>query len=129
MTEIESAVASRDAEKIARAAHTLKGALRNMCAISCAEAASQLEMTGKAGDFDGAGQSLDTLRHEFQHLQSVLTEVAEGVWKVLSLRTKLFRADSSSPLGTRWGYEVGACDGLEASRFCTAPIRRNWPLD
>jgi signal transduction histidine kinase/CheY-like chemotaxis protein len=79
MTEIESAVAAQDAEKIHRAAHTLKGALKNMCATACAEAALQLEMIGRAGDVDRAAEPLAILKGEFQRLQSVLTRVAEGV--------------------------------------------------
>src|SRR5687768_5434867 len=38
LTEIESAVACRDGLKINRAAHTLKGVLKNMCASTCADA-------------------------------------------------------------------------------------------
>jgi signal transduction histidine kinase/HPt (histidine-containing phosphotransfer) domain-containing protein/FixJ family two-component response regulator len=79
MTEIESAVAVRDADKINRAAHSLKGALKNMCADSCAEAASQLEIVGQTGEVERADRCLATLKGEFQRLQTVLTEIAEGV--------------------------------------------------
>ena len=79
MSEIESAVAARDGEKLNHAAHTLKGALKNMCANSCAIAAEQLEIVGKAGEVERADQYLLILQNEFQHLQTVLTEVAIGV--------------------------------------------------
>ena len=79
LTELESAVASSDGERVTLAAHTLKGVLGNMCASTCAEAALQLEMIGQTGDFAQADQSLATLKHEFKHLQAVLTEVAQGV--------------------------------------------------
>jgi two-component system sensor histidine kinase/response regulator len=78
LTKLELAIASRDGERTTRAAHTLKGALGSMCADSCTEAAQQLEIIGSAGDFDRAGQSLANLKYEFQRLQSVLTEVAQG---------------------------------------------------
>jgi two-component system, sensor histidine kinase and response regulator len=77
MTEIESAVAARDAEKLNRAAHTLKGVLRNMCATNCADAAYELETIGKAGDTAHAGESLVALRDEFQRLKSALKQVRE----------------------------------------------------
>jgi signal transduction histidine kinase/DNA-binding response OmpR family regulator/HPt (histidine-containing phosphotransfer) domain-containing protein len=76
MAEIESAVATRDAQKVNREAHTLKGVLKNMCAATCAEAAFQLEVIGKSGDLDRADEPLAILRNEFQRLQSVLTTVS-----------------------------------------------------
>ena len=47
LNEIESAVAARDSQKIDRAAHALKGVLKNMCAHTCAEAALHLETIGQ----------------------------------------------------------------------------------
>lgn len=79
MTEIESAVEARDSEKITRTAHTLKGVLKNMCATTCAEAASHLESIGQTGEVELADQCFATLKHEFQQVQSVLTEVAKGI--------------------------------------------------
>jgi HPt (histidine-containing phosphotransfer) domain-containing protein len=79
ITEIESAVASRDAAKISRGAHTLKGALKNMCATACAEAAFQLELIGTSGQVELAEQGLATLKTRYEQLQSVLTVVARGV--------------------------------------------------
>jgi two-component system, sensor histidine kinase and response regulator len=79
LKDIESAVAARDGDQINRAAHTLKGVLKNMCATTCAEAALQLETIGRSGRVEQADQSLATLKTELQRLQSVLTEVAQGV--------------------------------------------------
>jgi signal transduction histidine kinase/DNA-binding response OmpR family regulator/HPt (histidine-containing phosphotransfer) domain-containing protein len=79
LTEIESAVACRDGEKINRAAHTLKGVLKNMCAAACASAALELELIGKTGNLERAPQSLGCLKQEYQRLQSVLTCVATGI--------------------------------------------------
>jgi two-component system, sensor histidine kinase and response regulator len=79
LTEIEAAVAARDCNKITRGAHTLKGVLMNMCATTCAEAALQLEMVGTSGEVERADQLLASLKHEFKHLQDVLTEATQGV--------------------------------------------------
>jgi signal transduction histidine kinase/CheY-like chemotaxis protein len=79
LTELDSAVASSDRERVTRAAHTLKGVLGNMCANTCSEAALQLEMIGRTGDFARAGNLLITLKHELQHLQARLTEATQGV--------------------------------------------------
>jgi signal transduction histidine kinase/CheY-like chemotaxis protein len=78
MQEIESAVAARDGEKISRAAHTLKGALKNMCAETCAEAAFQLEKIGKSGEVQQADDALAVLKNEFQRLQSALMPIGKG---------------------------------------------------
>jgi response regulator RpfG family c-di-GMP phosphodiesterase len=79
LTEIETAVACRDGEKINRAAHTLKGVLKNMCAAACANAALELELIGKTGNLERAPQSLGCLKREYDRLQSVLTCVATGI--------------------------------------------------
>jgi two-component system, sensor histidine kinase and response regulator len=79
LNEIELAVAARDGDKTRRAAHTLKGLLKNMCATACAEAAFQLETLGGTGSVERVDQSLATLKIEFQRFQSILTEVAKGV--------------------------------------------------
>jgi CheY-like chemotaxis protein/HPt (histidine-containing phosphotransfer) domain-containing protein len=78
LADVESAVAARDGDRIARAAHTLKGVLKNMCAASCADAALKLELMGKSGDFAEADQRLVTLKREFLNLQSVLHQTAQG---------------------------------------------------
>jgi CheY-like chemotaxis protein/HPt (histidine-containing phosphotransfer) domain-containing protein len=80
--EVELAVASSDGARLMSAAHTLKGSLSNMCAKRSAEAALQLELIAKSGDFAGAGQSLATLKREFRQLQSVLSELTQGLCRV-----------------------------------------------
>jgi CheY-like chemotaxis protein len=79
LAELETAIKSRDREKLSRSAHTLKGVLKNMCANACAEAALQLEMTGKSGDIERADESLVALKNEFQRLESALTTVSKGI--------------------------------------------------
>jgi HPt (histidine-containing phosphotransfer) domain-containing protein len=79
VTDIESALAAGDVERLGFAAHTLKGVLRNMCATASADAALELETIGKRGDLARADQLLSALKRDLSQLQSVLTEVAQGI--------------------------------------------------
>ena len=79
VSEIEAAIAAGDVERLGVAAHTLKGVLRNMCAAASADAALELETIGKRGDFARADRSLIALKSDITQLQSVLTDVAQGI--------------------------------------------------
>ena len=72
MEEIEAAIESRDAPRAARAAHGMKGVLRNLCATPCAEAAAELETVAHAGDFAAAGQKLVALKERYDELRGVV---------------------------------------------------------
>jgi two-component system, sensor histidine kinase and response regulator len=78
-TELESAVASGDGPKLARSAHTLKGAFQNMCAEQCARTAMQLETCGQTSDMVRAGAAFAELQDEWQHLQAALRDAAQEV--------------------------------------------------
>jgi TMAO reductase system sensor TorS len=77
--KIESAVAARDREQIANAAHTLKGMLNSMCASKCAETARHLETIGKSGDLAQAHHVLATLKKQLERLRTVLSKVAKEI--------------------------------------------------
>jgi HPt (histidine-containing phosphotransfer) domain-containing protein len=77
LNDIEDAVAAHDCEKINRAAHTLKGVLKNMCANACAEAALRLENMAKTGDLGKAEKMLADVQFESQRLESHLTVVGK----------------------------------------------------
>jgi signal transduction histidine kinase/CheY-like chemotaxis protein/HPt (histidine-containing phosphotransfer) domain-containing protein len=79
IAEAELAVSERDGQKIARAAHTLKGVLKNICAPASAEAALQLEIAGKSSDGVAIDQSLSHLKNELERLRSKLAEVTQGI--------------------------------------------------
>jgi HPt (histidine-containing phosphotransfer) domain-containing protein len=51
---IRDAIAARDIETLAMAAHALKGSAGNMTAAPLAEVALRLERMGLSGDFTGA---------------------------------------------------------------------------
>jgi signal transduction histidine kinase/DNA-binding response OmpR family regulator/HPt (histidine-containing phosphotransfer) domain-containing protein len=79
LAEIDSAVAAKDGEKITRAAHTLKGMLKNMCAERCADAALELESGGRGHPHVPVDHARTTKREELEHLRKVLIEVASEV--------------------------------------------------
>jgi HPt (histidine-containing phosphotransfer) domain-containing protein len=55
LTEIQQAICAGDAAALARAAHSLKGAIGNFTAKDAFAVAQQLETMGKSGDVSGAG--------------------------------------------------------------------------
>jgi CheY-like chemotaxis protein/HPt (histidine-containing phosphotransfer) domain-containing protein len=77
LAEVEAAVADRNGQRIARAAHTLKGMFQNLCAAKSAEAAMRLEQSGKGGDLAQADELLVTLKTECDRLKVELNHVAE----------------------------------------------------
>lgn len=75
--EIEAALGSGDGAVLARAAHTLKGVLGNMCAENCLRIASRLEKYGHSGDMVQAELALVELKIEWLRLQSALRDAQE----------------------------------------------------
>jgi len=66
--EVRVAAGAADAALVARAAHTLKGAVSNFGARAAAEAALRLEQMGRAGDLAGLAPALATLEAEMDAL-------------------------------------------------------------
>ena len=58
-----------------RAAHSLKGMLRNFQAEAAAERASALEKMGRAGVMAGAGPRIDALAEDLDALEKELRRV------------------------------------------------------
>jgi HPt (histidine-containing phosphotransfer) domain-containing protein len=76
ITEIEQALASKDAVLLTRAAHTIKGSCSNFGATSLREISHAMEMQGKASDFATAATSLVTLRAAFADVTVALNQVS-----------------------------------------------------
>ena len=74
MAKIREAIATRDAKTLERAAHALKGSAAHLLAAGVAEAASQLEIMGRAGTFDDASESLQALEEQLAKLHRALAE-------------------------------------------------------
>jgi CheY-like chemotaxis protein len=70
--DISRAIASRDAERLRRAAHTLKGSVSNFPAGTAREIAARMEAIGLDGDFEAAEETFPALEKEIDRLRSVL---------------------------------------------------------
>jgi two-component system, sensor histidine kinase and response regulator len=78
LTAVQEAVAKRDAAKIQRTVHSLKGAAAALAAQKVVDAALRLERLGRSGDLQDADQACELLATEIERLRPVLA--------VLSLR-------------------------------------------
>ena len=79
LAEIRSALASSNAEVLNRSAHTIKGALGNLCAIKARELAFQLEKCGKENRFQGANELLTQLEQAVADYKKYLNdEIVNG---------------------------------------------------
>lgn len=74
LEQIRTAATSRDAEKLAKVAHTLKGMLANFCAEPAETAARKLEMMGREGQLTDVEAATDQMQTETRRLQEALHE-------------------------------------------------------
>jgi HPt (histidine-containing phosphotransfer) domain-containing protein len=70
LTKIQESVATRDAENLRRAAHTLKGSSNSVGAKRLGGLSFELEKIGKSGDTTGADIYLAELDPEFDRLRA-----------------------------------------------------------
>ena len=75
MQDIRAGVAAFDAEKVERAAHTLKGSVGNFGAKRGFELARRMEAMGRGHDLVGAPQALIALEEEMSCISASLAEV------------------------------------------------------
>jgi PAS domain S-box-containing protein len=78
MGEIRDAIARRDAFRLRRAAHTLKGSVSSFGAPKALAAVWRLERMGSAHDLTGAEEAQHTLEHEIGRLEQALLGLAQG---------------------------------------------------
>jgi PAS domain S-box-containing protein len=76
MDAIREAIAAGDAAELMRAAHTLKGSLKVLGAVSAAGLAQRLEALGRAGDMRDAGDAGTSLSSEVDRLLRSLSPSA-----------------------------------------------------
>jgi HPt (histidine-containing phosphotransfer) domain-containing protein len=70
---VKEALAHADAPRLARATHTLKGAVGNLGAIAAAQSAKRLEEVARTGDLTTALETLAVLETNLNHFRSALT--------------------------------------------------------
>ena len=75
MQDIRAGVAAFDAEKVERAAHTLKGSVGNFGAKRGFELARRMEAMGRSHDLVGAPQALIALEEEMSRISAALAAV------------------------------------------------------
>ena len=75
MEEIHQAIANGDAQRLQRAAHTLKGSIGIFAAAPAFEAAKRLESLGRGGDLSGAAAAQAALDHEIERLMPALHDL------------------------------------------------------
>jgi CheY-like chemotaxis protein/HPt (histidine-containing phosphotransfer) domain-containing protein len=75
--EMHEALASKDAKRLQRAAHTLKGVVDLFQAREAHGAALQLEQFARDGNFAGADAALQTLERELARLQPALAQLSQ----------------------------------------------------
>lgn len=73
--EIRSAISERDARKLERSAHTLKGSVANFGAEEATQAAFELEKLGRVACLDQAPDALFALESHFRVLQPELAAI------------------------------------------------------
>lgn len=76
LEEVKLAVALRDAEKLNRTAHSLKGAVGNFTDATPYQLAYELEKMGKRGELDRAPETVASLEEELRRLSAALQELA-----------------------------------------------------
>jgi PAS domain S-box-containing protein len=76
LAEIKTAIDQKDAVRLSRAAHTLKGSVGNFAARSVVAAAERLEMMGRGQDLKDAGEAFSVLEREVSRLSDELRRIA-----------------------------------------------------
>lgn len=76
MTDIRTAIDSRDAKLLEREAHSLKGSVANFGAEPVVSAALELERMGRNGDFGRAESGYEQLSRMMKILEPQLAELA-----------------------------------------------------
>ena len=69
---LKEAMSDRDAARIRRQAHSLKGASGNVGALTMQKVAAQIEEAGESADLDEAGSLIQAIEREFGRLEEAV---------------------------------------------------------
>jgi PAS domain S-box-containing protein len=72
LAAVREAVADKDADRLQRAAHSLKGSVATLAAQKAVDAALKLERLGRSGEMDEAERAYEILAAEIEQLRTVL---------------------------------------------------------
>jgi PAS domain S-box-containing protein len=75
LTEVHAALTAKDAARLRRGAHTIKGAVASVGGVEAAAAAARLEERGRAALLDGADADVAAVEQALSRLESVLRGV------------------------------------------------------
>jgi CheY-like chemotaxis protein/HPt (histidine-containing phosphotransfer) domain-containing protein len=76
LAAVRAAIDGRDALRLRRAVHTLRGSVANFAAGPAVEAARRLEAMGEANDLGGAAEAYRALEREVRRLEQALAGLA-----------------------------------------------------
>jgi signal transduction histidine kinase/CheY-like chemotaxis protein len=88
MAAVQEAVSARDAERLQRAAHSLKGAVATLAAQRAFDAALRMERLGRAGDLADVDKAYAVLESQIERLRSVLETLGVGKERVPEFGTR-----------------------------------------
>jgi PAS domain S-box-containing protein len=88
MAAVKEAAGARDAERLQRAAHSLKGAVATLAAQKAFEAALRLERLGRAGDMAEVDKAYALLELQVDRLRAVLETITAGKERVQTSATR-----------------------------------------
>jgi len=74
LERVGRAIDAADATELHHAAHTLKGSIANFFAHDARDSAQALEMSGRAGHFNGAGKTFCKLKEQLRCFEADLAE-------------------------------------------------------
>lgn len=85
LKELDGAAASNDAQAVAHAAHTFKGAISTFFVTAVVEQAQKIEIDAKGGNVSNVNEDLDTLRKLVEQAVPELEEICRvGLLKVVA---------------------------------------------
>jgi HPt (histidine-containing phosphotransfer) domain-containing protein len=87
LAAVQQAVSAKDAERLQRAAHSLKGAVSTLAAQKAFDAALKLERLGRAGDLGEAERAYAALESQIERLRAVLETLGAGKQQAPSVGT------------------------------------------
>ena len=76
--DLYAALGRHDADAVARAAHTLKGASANVGAAHFADLCGRIEVQARSGELRDAGASLGPFEAEFTRVADALRDLSVG---------------------------------------------------